>query len=292
VPSVIALDCLRAIRISGADRVGFLQGQLTQDVGRAGPEAAPLAGWADAKGRLLWVGRIFVRGEALWMTAPAELADSIVARLRMYVLRTRVVIDLPDAGLVGLREPDGEPGGSVVAPELQRLHNAHDPGRVWLVGPREACAALLASPDARAIPPEEWRLLDIRAGLPEICRNTSGDFIPQMLNLDLLDAISFDKGCYTGQEVVARTRYLGRVRRRMLRFSGLHAPIQPGDAVYASRGVAGKVVNAESAGDTFECLAVVHLDDWPGPFFADAGLARPLSEQPLPYRIPECESRK
>jgi folate-binding protein YgfZ len=142
------------------------------------------------------------------------------------------------------------------------------------------------------MPSQEWRLLDIRAGLPEVGKNTTGEFIPQMVNLDLLDGISFDKGCYIGQEIVARTRYRGRVRRRMLRFSGTGAPMTPGDAVHASRGIAGKIVTAAPLGNASECLAVVHLDAWPGPFFADAGLTRPLTGEPLPYRVPECESRR
>lgn len=289
MPSLTIQENLRAIRISGADRAQFLQGQLTQDVGRAVPDATIFAGWADVKGRLLWAGRMFALDQSFCLIVPNGIADTIAARLRMYVLRARVVIDLPDLQLAGVRRIDALPTASEWPAGARLVRDSHDSSRAWLIGSGATPGAAGAM---ATMSPQEWLLDDIRAGLPEIGSHTTGEFVPQMVNLDLLDAISFDKGCYIGQEIVARMRYLGRVKRRMLRFSGTGTPPGAGDPVHASRGVVGKFVAAASSGCSFECLAVVHVDDWPGPFFVDAGGGQPLAEQTLPYRIPEFDSRK
>jgi folate-binding Fe-S cluster repair protein YgfZ len=107
-----------------------------------------------------------------------------------------------------------------------------------------------------------------------------------MINLDLLGGISFTKGCYTGQEIVARMKYLGRVKRRMLRFSTLGVPPSAGAALYADRGVVGQVVSSAPTAAGSEFLAVIVLDDLPGPFHLDEAKARPVRRLELPYEIP------
>jgi folate-binding protein YgfZ len=114
---------------------------------------------------------------------------------------------------------------------------------------------------------------------------TRGEFVPQMVNLDLLDGISFSKGCYPGQEIVARTRYLGRVKRRMLRFATAGAAPPPGMALAGPAGPAGQVVRAAHAGTGAELLAVVMLEALPGPLALADGT--PLAPLPLPYAVPE-----
>jgi hypothetical protein len=135
-------------------------------------------------------------------------------------------------------------------------------------------------------PRSDWQLAEIRAGLPTIVTATSGEFVPQMVNLDLVGGISFTKGCYTGQEIVARMKYLGRVKRRMLRFSTPGAAPAPGAPVHASRGPVGQVVASAPASSGSEFLAVIVLDDLPGPFFLDEGRALPAHRLELPYDIP------
>ena len=115
---------------------------------------------------------------------------------------------------------------------------------------------------------------------------TTGEFVPQMVNLDLLGGISFTKGCYTGQEIVARMKYLGRVKRRMLRFSAPDTPPAPGAPLYADRGVVGQVVSSAPTASGTEFLAVVVLDDLPGPFHLDDRKTRPARRLELPYEIP------
>jgi hypothetical protein len=140
---------------------------------------------------------------------------------------------------------------------------------------------------------EQWRALDIAAGLPQVYTVTSGQFVAQMLNLDCIDAISFSKGCYTGQEVIARAHYRGRVKRRLQRFESLEPrQLAPGDAGRFEDGRAFKVVEALSRADgCSEFLAVAPLpdtardaEDAAAPADAQALRARAL---PLPYALPD-----
>jgi hypothetical protein len=276
----VVLDDLRILAITGSDRALVLQGQLTQDVAAVHADVAVLAGWADAKGRLLFAGHLFSmhtgKEDALALLVPAELADGLLKRLRMYVLRAQAQVTLLDLPIVGLL------GTPVPAASGQAVRIQGEDGRQLLLGP----AADAARSSAAASPRSDWQLADIRAGIPTIAAATTGEFVPQMVNLDLLGGISFTKGCYTGQEIVARMKYLGRVKRRMLRFSAAAVPPAAGAAIYAERGVVGQVVSAAPTETGCEFLAVIVLDDLPGPFFLDEAKAQPAHRLELPYDVP------
>ena len=276
----VVLDDLRIVAITGSDRALFLQGQLTQDVAAAHADATVLAGWADAKGRLLFAGYLFstrTPGEdALALLVPAELADTLLKRLRMYVLRAQAQVSLLDLPIVGLL------GTPVPAASGQAVRIQGEDGRQLLLGP----AADAARSSAAASPRSVWQLADIRAGIPTIAAATTGEFVPQMVNLDLLGGISFTKGCYTGQEIVARMKYLGRVKRRMLRFSAAVVPPAAGAALYAERGVVGQVVSSAPTETGCEFLGVIVLDDLPGPFYLDEARTQPVRRLELPYDVP------
>ena len=276
----VALDDLRVLAVSGADHRGFLQGQLTQDVASARTDATVMAGWADAKGRLLFAGHLFstqvATEDALALLVPAEMADTLLKRLRMYVLRAKAQAMLLDLTIVGLI---GAPTPTCAG---QRVQILGEPDRHLLLMPTTAAAQDTTASSPRS----DWLLEDIRAGIPTIVSGTAGEFVAQMLNLDLLEGISFTKGCYTGQEIVARMKYLGRVKRRMLRFGGAMSAPAPGSALYAARGVAGQVVSAAPTAAGCEFLAVVVLDDLPGPFFLDEPQTQVLRRVDLPYDVP------
>lgn len=286
--SSVVLDDLRLLAVTGDDRAAFLQGQLTQDVARARADTTVMTGWADPKGRLMFAGHLFVARpgpeEALALLVPAELADVLLRRLRMYLLRAKAqvtLLDMPLAGLFGT--PAESPGAQSV-----RLHGQD--GRHLLLGPAAddaRCGALDQDP-ARDLAGARraWKLADIRAGLPTVVAATTGEFVPQMVNLDLIGGISFTKGCYTGQEIVARMKYLGRVKRRMLRFGTAGDPPAPGASLHAGRGAVGQVVSSAPAETGSEFLAVVVLDDLPGPFFLDEAGTLPARRLELPYDIP------
>lgn len=275
VPSAIALTDRQLLRVSGPDRAGFLQGQLTQEVGLASAERTLLAGLADAKGRLLWCGHLLqLPDEALGLLVPVETAEALLAHLRRYVLRSRVTLGLPALPLHGLGA--GAAGESTEGG--QRLALAGSAERSLLVG---AGAPGHGEPDALA----DWNLAETRDGLPLVVNATTARFIPQTLNLDLLGAISFTKGCYTGQEIVARTRYLGRVKRRMLRFRLPGPPPPPGAAIHSARGASGQVVRSAASAAGAELLGAVYLDDVNGPLFLEGQPGLPLEPVDLPYEV-------
>ena len=136
-----------------------------------------------------------------------------------------------------------------------------DPSRYWVIGAAETLAERRLAGDASQAENIEraWRLADIRAGLPQIYLSTREAFVAQMLNLDLLDGISFNKGCYTGQEIIARTQHLGRIKRRVYR---LRLPLGDwgiGRPLHLSDGRTGRLVEAVRIGDGFEALAVLNV---------------------------------
>jgi tRNA-modifying protein YgfZ len=282
VPDLIALDDLRILSVSGPERTAFLQGQLTQDVSLARADSTLLSGWTDARGRLLFAGHLFTLGTdsdaPLALLVPESLAGSLLKRMQMYVLRAKVQIEVSGLATYGLHAAD-RPAGTGSG---QQLRISGDSTRKLLVSPERDLATVDDGQQAL----NDWLLADIRAGIPTIGMATSGEFIPQMVNLDLLEAISFSKGCYTGQEIIARTKYLGRVKRRMLRFSAASPPPAPGAPVHAARGAVGQVVSAAATPEGCEMLAVIPIDDLPGPFFLESDQTRILQRRDLPCEVP------
>ena len=230
--SVIAdLSPLGVFTVSGADAEQFLQGQLTSDVRRVDPGHSQLGGYCTPKGRLLALLRIFRRGDAYQAQLPATLLEPTVARLGKYVMRSKVSLapagDLIGIGLSGphcerelqaLTETVPRAVDEIVqASELTVLRIPGIHPRFMIYGPREAAEKAWARLNVHAAPvgAPAWALLDVLAGVPQVFPETVEEFIPQTVNLDLLGGIAFDKGCYTGQEIVARLHYRGTVKRRM-----------------------------------------------------------------------------
>ena len=252
-----ALDDLGAIRVRGPDAVKFLQGQLSNDIARLSPQMSLFAGFHNPQGRviallrLLWLGVDDIRG-----LLPRELAAPVTARLVKFVLRARVEISDESMGwrLTGI---SGEP-----PPGELFVHIEHAQPRGWLVTPANRTIDFGAYAH---LDREGWRALDIAAGIPQVYAATSEAFVAQMLNLDELGAIAFDKGCYTGQEIIARAHYRGRVKRRMQRFSLRSSiPLAPGSSGILDDGRSYEVVEAVAMPDgRSEFLAVAPLLDAP-----------------------------
>ena len=288
------------VTVTGADRREFLQGQLTQDLDRASAEHSPLTGWASAKGRLLATGPVISWQDGIHLVLPAAIAGTIANRLRMFVLRAAAEISIDRYALLGLTARDGTAvnvaNGSLgdafgatadYTDYCIARHNA-DRSRAWLIAPARSIDGLgdirHVTIDDRA---DQWTLADVRAGYPVIQPSTSEAFVPQMVNLDLLDAISFTKGCYVGQEIVARTQNLGRIKRRMYRFSTMVDDIpEPGQLLHTESGATGKVVCGASNGERAELLAVVPIADIAKAWFADKSGKQELRLETLPYEIP------
>lgn len=222
------------IAVSGADALSFLQGQFTNDVRQVTPERSQLSAYCSPKGRMLASFRLFSRGNAYYLRLPAERVEFVLKRLRLYVLRAQVTLSRADNTLavLGLAGPQAAAWLTTVlgiAPEtvdsateaqgITVLRIPGEPARFELYGEPAALIPVWDALAAKATPmtADGWRLLDILAGIPTVLDATAEAFVPQMTNLELLNGVSFTKGCYTGQEIVARTHYLGKIKRRMYR---------------------------------------------------------------------------
>ncbi len=255
------------IRFRGDDAVLFLQGQLTQDVHLLPRAGALLAAWCNPRGRVVAVLRLLHLGDALGLAAPAELAEALVRRFTMYRLRARVEIaiaadfciaaagaDEDRAALAALGLlPPAEPLAARRAHGLTAL--ALGERDVELYGRTDDFASAgLALRAPRSA--EQWQQALIAAGIATIGTATSEKYTPHMLNLDRLGAVSFSKGCYTGQEIVARTEHLGRVKRRLARYRLEGGTAAPGDPVLHAGSEAGEIVNAAGR----DVLAMVPIE--------------------------------
>lgn len=294
------------LHFSGNDACAFLHAQLTSDVGGLALNNSQYSGYCSPKGRLLASFLLWRNESGYVLQLPAVLREAIHKRLSMYILRSKVKVSDVSAeyALMGISGHGAADVLRRIAGEVPTAAHAvmHGNGatvlrlptdRYQLVLPRareDAARAALAV-DAEASDATRWEWLDIRAGIATILPATQEEFVPQMVNFDAIGAVSFSKGCYPGQEIVARMHYLGRLKQRMVlaHLTADAAPC-PGDKLYsASLGdqANGMIANAAPApGGGHDVLAViqtasmntesVHLRTPDGP---------PLELLPLPYRI-------
>ena len=254
------LSGLGVLRMGGPDAESFAQGQLSNDIARLAPGGALLAGCHNPQGRVIALLRVIrTAPETLLAVLPRELIEPLTARLRRYVLRAKVRLEdaSPQYRVQGLIAPGAGAAPADAAGTLT-IDLGGEPRRQLQLVSRSAGAPDAGDEAAAAL---EWQRLQIAAGLPQVYARTSESFLAQMLNLDLLDAIAFDKGCYTGQEVIARAHYRGRVKRRMQRLR-TRAPqaLAPGDTARLPDGRTLKVVDAVALEDgRCEFLAVTAL---------------------------------
>ncbi len=249
-PWLCELSDFDLLRISGKDAANFLNAQLTNDLGEVSNERSQLGGYCTPQGRTYCTFRVFLHDGDYYMRTTSGLSDQVLARLKIYVLRLQASLDKDTAlgGMALLGNGAGEllkshglsPPVTVsqsVAYASYRMIRA--PGiceRYEIYAPCQDLAKLwgMLSPEVACVTVDAWRLHDILSGIPNIYPETSELFLPQMINLELIDAVSFSKGCYPGQEIVARTHYLGKLKRRMYRFVSQQGSnsIEPGTAVF------------------------------------------------------------
>ncbi len=190
-------------------------------------------------------------------------------------------VDASDAGR-GYAENDGV--------GVVKLRSAPGSGssRFWIVGPAAALERRFGSIGGGPDFEFGWRLADIREGSPQVYAANSEQFVAQMLNLDLLDGISFNKGCYTGQEIIARTQHLGRIKRRMFRLKLPGAEWSIGRPLFLADGRSGRICELAPIGEAYEALAVLTLDAGSG---ASDGETVDAVELPLPYSHESVKDR-
>ncbi len=241
---------LGLLKFSGDDAVDFLQGQLTNDV-RLANLAWQFSAYCNPKGRALALFYVWRNDEEIFAILHRDLLDSIRKRLTMYVMRSKVSIEeVSNATFIATEHPK-EMGSLEQTEDSAILGFANSTLTVHFSGAR-------SETDTGDV----WRSQLIKAGLPQIEAVSSELFIPQMINLDLLGGINFKKGCYTGQEIVARMHYLGKLKQRMmlLEISGANkaSELSVGDKLTLEDKSIGNVVNVSTI--TQQCLAVLRLE--------------------------------
>jgi folate-binding protein YgfZ len=244
-----------SILVSGTDARSFLQGQLSCDMETLSRDKPLLASLNSAQGRVQAVLNLIERDDGIVLSVVSSMAERTVQRLRKYVLRSKVKIDTLNSARPELVEGFFTPS----------LANQERFDRLSVSGP------------------ENIFLSQIRLGIPHVFPEIHEAFVAQMLNLDVLGGISFEKGCYTGQEIIARAHFRGAVKRRMFRFAAKCAPPTPGTRLLSNGEHAGDVVYAAATEVGCELLAVVSLTQ------ADAALAlengTALTKLELPYSV-------
>ena len=301
------LSHLALLEISGDDAVSFLQGQVTNDVRLLNDITAHYTGYCNPKGRLLALFFAFTHQQKICLQLNAKLLEPISKRLKMYVMRAKVNIsNVSDNNVkIGLSGDD--------VPDLLSPFFTHIPSQPYEVSCTENSTLIrLPSKTARfeiichterakeiwqslkkqckPVGRSCWEWLEIQAGIPDIYLNTQEEFVPQMVNLDLLDAINFKKGCYTGQEIVARTHYLGKVKRRtqLMHFSTAMPPQTSNDVMNQNNEVVGKVVRSAPAPiGGYDVLAETRLDNVEGGDLIVNGIKGEI--QLLPYGLQNLE---
>ncbi len=314
------LTSLALLRVSGADATNFLQGQLTNDISALAVGGAQRSGYCSPKGRLLADFLIMRTADSLWLIIDRTLADTIRKRLSMFVLRAKVRIELADESLrlfgfvdrsISLSEQPspiplgpsaiGWPAPMVVADDQPMLRLGLDPvsradppwHRMIAVLGTDQAAGLIDGglEDWPLVSEAWWQTGEVLVGTPHITAATTDAFVPQMVNFELVGGVDFRKGCYTGQEVVARTQYLGKLKRRM-GLGWMPGAAAPGDALNDAQGQPAGVVVAAGPGDPvgrpgeFALLFERRIDDSPASLTL-GGL--PITPGALPYDIPVVE---
>jgi tRNA-modifying protein YgfZ len=302
------LPHLGLLRFAGPDAVTFLQGQVSNDTRvLTQGSTALLAAYSNAQGRVIAVVRLVPHSSGVIAILPRELVLPVLERLRKFVLRAKVKIEDVSGQFEILGAPDAAAldtlsAGAPPAPDqsfvehrgtaIVRVPMSRPPGtasplppseRFWVIRPRGE------HPDEARQDTDDveraWRLADIRDGVPQVYLKTSEEFVAQMLNLDLLDGISFSKGCYTGQEIIARTQHRGRIKRRMFRLQLPAGSWTVGQALRLADGRSGTLVEAVNTGESVEALAVLTLEGGAADGAAEAlGLAQAVT-LPLPYSL-------
>ena len=230
-PWICPLTDLALIRVDGADAQSFLHAQFVTDVMQVSATRGQLSAWCTAQGRVSFLFYLWQHADGFLLCVPRSESARLMTRLKMFVLRAQVALaEVSDIyGVLGLcvpqtaTRPDWAAGleatryaASTLAQSLLTLC-VDDSARFLVCGPIDALAAWWRTHALAAVGSNTWRLCDIQQGLPVITEINANAFLPQQLNLDTLGALSFNKGCYPGQEIVARMKYRGEVKSRLRR---------------------------------------------------------------------------
>lgn len=292
----IALTHLSLIRIHGTDAAQFLQGQLTNDVNSASGQWQ-FTGYCNPKGRLLGLFQLWRTDQQFFLLMETSLTATLLQRLKMYVLRSDVNIEsVPTATLTGHflenAKSEGQPATHTVETMSASAYRLWYAGRYLNIDITSEPAS--AASNARL---QTWLAADIADGIPRVTDATTEQFVPQMINLDALDGINFKKGCYTGQEIVARMHYLGKLKQRMFlcALNNVSDTVGPGDKIVTLTegsepgAQVGTIVSAIPGSD--QLLVVLRLEELDAQLaLVDGSTISVLADQPYALPAPRKSS--
>jgi folate-binding protein YgfZ len=309
----IAVTDQVVVRVAGAGTDKFLQGQFSQEVADVTEQFSPRAAACSPKGRAYCLTRMVRDGADVLMAFPESLATETIDHLRKYLMLfrgTSMEIDTAAAIIGLLGEPAaaamaGDPAARLPAPgDSLTIPGGHlvrtmdtDEGLVrfefWQTGElssgtSEALSAIQEETLAT------WQAAEIAAGVPSLAPETRESYVPQMLNWQVLGGVHFKKGCYTGQEVIARMHFLGQLKKSLFRFScpAKAGPLAAGMVLTRAGRTVGEIVNSVKLADgTYQCLAVVRHDAVTSELVTEHAPEIPLTRLPLPYKVPEQEQK-
>ncbi len=312
LPAAVLLEDRALFRVSGPGTNDFLQGQLSQDLTAVVVGHSPRGSASTPKGRAYLLTRLVRDGDDILLTMPASLAEGVITHLKKYLMlfRGTTMTRLENSqiyGLLGEKAAEAVAGASAALPvgdndsvpvfsgHLIRVEaTAEGVSRFELWLPEGSDAALQRTIESVAqASMADWEAGEIAAGVPELTPDTQETWVPQMLNLQHLNGIHFKKGCYTGQEVIARMHFLGQLKKSLFRLEGPAAGLPaPGSSVMADDKAVGEVVRAVSYDDgTIALLAVLrHADAGKNLYLTDK--TQSLQVRPLPYAVPERDAEQ
>ena len=296
------------IRASGKDSFSFLNNQLSNQLSVVSDQQAQINAYCNPKGRTYCCFLVFMRDGNYYLRTTAELIPTVLKRLQMYVLRADVVLEYNSLAGIGIGGANSEKliastyGRAPAAPgEIIQVQEATII-RVWDHKPRYEIYAPIEylmrqwkdwEQSASATETKHWSQQEILSGMPHLTLSSTEQFVPQMLNLDVLGGISFSKGCYPGQEVVSRTHYLGKLKRRMYRFSTDHQPVEIDMPIvvpaYSADQPSGKIIATYTdENKTTHGLAVMRMQGIDtSPIYIGQDKKASLIIEPLPYVVSE-----
>lgn len=305
---IAPLTHLGLIAATGDEAAPFLHNQLTNDVEHLGASQARLAGYCSPKGRLLATLLFWKTADRTLLQIPRDIQATVQKRLQMFILRAKAKLaDVSDEYvMLGLAGPAAASALLPWFPELPlaihdkietaagtliRHPNAFGiPRYQWITTPEQA---MQAWPQLAGVlqpaGPTAWQLAEIDGGIPHITAATQEQFVPQMINFELIGGVNFKKGCYPGQEIVARSQYLGKLKRRMLHASVVADEVLPGTEIFSANDPGqpcGMVVNAARANaGTVDCLVEIKIAAADTDVRLGSADGPALAFQPLPYPL-------
>lgn len=258
--TLTSLHYLAVLELTGPDAETFLQAQVPSDLRLLNPQRAQISGWCTAKGRLLTTFVVWPVDNGYRLILASDVADTIAKRLKMYILRLKVQVTRLDTPVAGLLNPPTKLAGLTVPAEAWQVsHDSGltairlDPTRVLLTGDAAALATVTASIAPGTV--DAWLRTDIEQGFPLVSQATSEHYVPQMINLDKLGGVSFKKGCYPGQEIVARTHYLGKIKRHLYR-------VRAGEPLSVGAEVRSGILNGQACGSLLSVAPAESGNEW------------------------------